>query len=71
MRQARRRGKFLSVYDAAAKARCAVKYAVKSGRLKRTPCELCGNPKVQAHHADYGKPLEVRWLCRVHWRRAS
>lgn len=38
--------------------------AIKSGKLKREPCEHCGtNEDVQGHHPDYNKPLEVIWLC--------
>jgi hypothetical protein len=38
-----------------------------AGSLKPLPCEECGSTKdVVAHHPDYEKPLEVRWLCRVH-----
>lgn len=44
-------------------ARLAVQRAVKSGRLVRQPCEKCGAEKTQAHHDDYSKPLDVRWLC--------
>ena len=40
--------------------------SIKSGKLKRMPCELCGKPNSQAHHDDYSKPLEVRWLCVRH-----
>ncbi len=41
--------------------------AVKSGRLHRQPCEICGTVKnINSHHNDYSKPLEVRWLCRKH-----
>lgn len=47
-----------------ARARQMVRDAVKSGKLFRKPCEVCGNPKSEAHHDDYSKPLEVRWLCR-------
>ena len=39
------------------------KDAIKSGKLKRLPCEVCGNIKSQMHHPDYSKPLKVRWLC--------
>jgi hypothetical protein len=47
-------------------ARQAVYKAVKSGKLIRLPCEICGSLKVQAHHEDHSKPLEVRWLCSRH-----
>ena len=45
-----------------------VRRAVISGRLIPTPCEICNNPKVEAHHHDYAKPLDVRWLCFRHHR---
>lgn len=41
-------------------------YAVRSGKLKRLPCEVCGTSKrVHGHHASY-EPKDwynVRWLC--------
>lgn len=41
-----------------------VNRALKSGKLTKLPCEVCGTEvKVQAHHHDYFKPLDVRWLC--------
>lgn len=53
-----------------AKARLAVGRAVAKGSLIRTPCIECGDPKVQAHHEDYSKPLVVEWLCfRCHRER--
>jgi len=36
----------------------------RRGKLKPIPCEACGDEKAQKHHPDYGKPLEVTWLCR-------
>lgn len=39
--------------------------AIRDGRLIRQPCEVCGGP-AQAHHDDYSKPLDVRWLCTTH-----
>jgi hypothetical protein len=42
--------------------------AIRDKRLVRMPCEKCGNPKSEAHHDDYSKPLEVRWLCFKHHR---
>lgn len=38
--------------------------AIRTGCLIRQPCEMCGAQSVQAHHDDYVKPLEIRWLCR-------
>lgn len=32
----------------------------------RKPCEICHDEKTDAHHDDYEKALEVRWLCRLH-----
>ena len=40
--------------------------AIVSGRLAKNPCEICGAEKAEAHHDDYNKPLEVRWLCKTH-----
>ena len=43
-----------------------VSVAVKVGLIKKsTTCENCGRSprRLYGHHADYSKPLEVRWLC--------
>ena len=48
------------------RAHYAVNNALTRDKLKRKPCEVCGNKKSQAHHDDYSKPLVVRWLCQVH-----
>lgn len=40
--------------------------AIRDGKLERGVCEVCGSDKVEAHHDDYTKPLEVRWLCKSH-----
>jgi len=48
------------------KARSLLKDYAYRGKIKRLPCELCGDPKSQGHHEDYSKPLEVRWLCSKH-----
>lgn len=44
-------------------AREQVKSALKTGRLVKQPCGICGEQISQAHHTDYSKPLEVQWLC--------
>ena len=45
-------------------ARSTVGCAIKSGKLVRLPCEVCGKEPAEAHHDNYNKPLEVRWLCK-------
>ena len=47
-------------------ARNLVDKAVSQGKIKRLPCEVCGNPKTEAHHEDYSKPFDVHWLCKKH-----
>lgn len=48
------------------KAKNMVLCALKSGKLSKNPCEVCGETEVHGHHDDYSKPLIVRWLCRKH-----
>lgn len=55
-------------------AHYAVKVALGRGDLERpSRCEVCARLiEVIAHHDDYDKPLEVRWLCRhCHGREHS
>lgn len=54
------------------KTHIAVGNAIRDGKLVKQPCEICQESKVQAHHDDYSKPLDVRWLCTKHhaeWHR--
>jgi hypothetical protein len=50
-------------------ARNAVQRALRSGELVRGGCARAGQDghecrgRIEAHHADYEKPLEVEWLC--------
>lgn len=48
------------------KAQIKLNSALESGKVVRHPCEVCGSVPVHAHHTDYSKPLEVRWLCPIH-----
>ncbi|MCB1596019.1 MAG: hypothetical protein KDI76_14010 [Xanthomonadales bacterium] len=52
------------------KATSMVNYAIRSKKLFKEPCEVCGTDKnIHAHHDDYLKPLNVRWLCAVHHKQ--
>ena len=57
----RRRKKYPERYA----AHVAVCNAVRDGRLTRPDtCTKCGSTtKIQGHHPDYSKPLDVVWLC--------
>ena len=48
------------------KARSAVGGAIATGKMQRpAECDCCrSGGKIEAHHYDYGKPLDVQWLCR-------
>lgn len=49
------------------KAALIVLDAVRKGELVRPDrCESChAEKKLEAHHDDYSRPLDVRWLCRL------
>lgn len=58
--------KYQNTYPKRRAAHIAVGNALRDGTLISHPCEVCGNLKAQAHHDDYNKPLDVRWLCTTH-----
>lgn len=45
-------------------ARNMVRSAIRKGDIIRKACERCGSLPSHAHHDDYSRPLEVRFLCR-------
>lgn len=44
-------------------AKQVVYYMKKAGILTMQPCEKCSEEITQAHHDDYNRPWEVRWMC--------
>lgn len=42
--------------------------AVRSGKVQKQPCWVCGM-KAVAHHPDYSAPLDVVWLCQSHHKQ--
>jgi hypothetical protein len=53
-------------YPERTKCRQITLRAKKSGKIvPPSKCESCGREvKLHAHHEDYSKPLDVKWLCR-------
>ena len=41
----------------------------RAGNIFELPCEICGDLRVEAHHDDYSKPLNVRWMCPAHHKQ--
>ena len=48
------------------RAQNTVHYALKTGKLVKGKCEVCGSLDTHAHHDDYENKLAVRWLCPLH-----
>lgn len=75
---ARRRHRYVDTHASAvrnAKQHSPEKYrarnifhaAVRDGKVIPQPCERCATTdRVQGHHDDYSKPLDVKWLCTKH-----
>lgn len=48
------------------KARDLLFRAIRSGKIQRGNCEVCGEPNAEGHHKDYSLPFDVIWLCKKH-----
>lgn len=75
----RARAKHVAKYPEKAAARKALQVAIREGKITRQPCFVClavhgarradgTSVKVEAHHKDYTKPLDVTWVCTQHHR---
>ena len=42
-----------------------VNFVINSGKVEKRACEICGKKdgRIEAHHDDYNKPKDSRWLC--------
>lgn len=65
---AKRCKQYKEANPAKARAHDMVAYAIRTGALVKGDCEECGAPSDVAHHDDYARPLDVRWLCASHHR---
>lgn len=49
------------------RAKKLVRQALATGELTKGKCEVhddgCTGGRIEGHHEDYSKPLEVRWMC--------
>lgn len=72
-RRAERVARYQAAHPEKREAHIAVMHEIRMGRLQRADaCDGCGQSvaelragdRLEAHHDDYNKPLEVRWLCR-------
>lgn len=65
--QSRAKAAYIAKTPQTRRAHSAVSNAIRDGRLVKQPCEVCGTlVNIHAHHDDYSKPLDVRWLCAKH-----
>ena len=61
---------YVAKYPNKYKAQNMVSNAIRDKRLFKEPCGVCGTEeRLHAHHDDYLKPLNVRWLCASHHRQ--
>ena len=64
--------KWRRLHPTANRAHAILRRAVQSGKVLRPDnCPECNkiNCRIEGHHADYSKPLEVIWVCSgCHWK---
>ena len=69
------RDEYKAKYPNKYRAHTITSNAIRDGKLFKEPCEICSEVNaVHAHHDDYAKPLNVRWLCAAHhsqWHKSN
>lgn len=48
------------------RTRYATRVMITKGAIEVTPCEVCGDPKVEVHHITYEEADNIRFLCKKH-----
>ena len=72
--QSNKMRRMMAKYPEKFSARQKLTYAVKMGKIKRpVDCDMSNISsacfgRIEAHHHDYNKPLDVKWLCGNHHR---
>lgn len=61
--------KYKKTYPNKYKATNIINNAIRDGKLYSEPCQECGKNITQAHHDDYMKALNIRWLCAAHHKQ--
>lgn len=57
------------LYPERKRAWTEIERSLHSGKIERGSCVVCGaTGNIHGHHHDYGKPLDVLWLCPPHHR---
>lgn len=52
------------------KAHGVVNNAIKVGKIKKQPGIICGSlERLEKHHEDYSKPLDIIWFCSAHHKQ--
>lgn len=65
-RRAAKYAKHRKMYPQKVQAGNLLQYAIRSGKIIRGACVVCGEPNAHGHHEDYSKPLDVIWMCPAH-----
>lgn len=48
-------------------AQTLINNLLRANKISKQPCEECKSTTyIHAHHDDYSKPFDIRWLCAAH-----